>query len=267
MRNNERVINRMFIEERQRKIMDIINSTGSVRVVDLVKEFNTSDDTIRRDLKLLEEQGLLERTYGGAILPQQMGICPTFSERAKIKKENKNTIASHAVEFIKDNDTLFLTGSTTVAKIIPELTKYNGITVVTNSIAIASEIINTRLNVKLVMIGGVVEKSNGNAVSVDALLAIKQLKVDKVFISACSISETNGLSMTSIEEAQITKVILEAGRQVILLADSSKFGHRSFAYVGELESDYILITDSENKTEVENTFHELIKDGLNIIFC
>lgn len=256
----------MFIEERQRKIIDILNSKGSVRVLDLVKEFNTSDDTIRRDLKLLEKQGLLQKTYGGAILPQQTGSYPTFSERTKIKKENKNTIASYAIEFIKDNDTLFLTGSTTVANMLPELVKYKGITVVTNSISIANEILNTHLNVKLFLIGGVVEMSNGNSVSVDSLLAIKQLNVDKVFISACSISEANGLSMTSIEEAQITKAILEAGKQIIILADSSKFGHISFAYVGQLKSDYILITDSENKIEVENNFHELINDGLKIIF-
>lgn len=256
----------MFIEERQCKIMDILNSQGSVKVLDLVKEFNTSDDTIRRDLKLLEKQGLLQKTYGGAILPQQTGSYPTFSERTNIKKESKNTIASYAIEFIKDNDTLFLTGSTTVANMLPELTKYKGITVVTNSISIANEILNTRLNVKLVLIGGVIEMSNGNAVSVDSLLAIKQLKVDNVFISACSISEANGLSMTSIEEAQITKAILEAGKQIIILADSSKFGHTSFAYVGELKPEYILITDSDNKIEVKNRFHELINDGLKIIF-
>lgn len=257
----------MFAEERQRKIMEELNSSGSVRVLELAKLFNTSDDTIRRDLKLLEEQGLVEKTYGGAILPQQTGSCPRFSERTKIKKENKNSIAICATEFIKDNDILFLTGSTTVANMIPELTKYNGITIVTNSISIANEILNAHLNAKLFLIGGMVENSNGNAVSVDSILAIKQLRVDKVFISACSISEIHGLSMTSIEEAQITKVILEAGRQIIILADSSKFGHRSLAYVGELKPEHILITDSENKAEAENMFQELIKDGLKIIFC
>lgn len=256
----------MFIEERQRKIMNILNTNGSVKVIDLVKEFNTSDDTIRRDLKLLEQQGLLQKTYGGAILPQQTGSYPTFSDRTKIKKEIKNTIASYAIDFIKDNDTLFLTGSTTVANMLPELAKYKGITVITNSISIANEILITHLNVKLVLIGGVIEMSNGNAVSVDSLLAIKQLKVDKVFISACSISEANGLSMTSIEEAQITKAIMESGRQIIILADSSKFGHTSFAYVGELKPEYILITDSDDKIEVKNRFHELINNGLRIIF-
>lgn len=256
----------MFIEERQRKIMNILNTNGSVKVIDLVKEFNTSDDTIRRDLKLLEQQGLLQKTYGGAILPQQTGNYPTFSERAKIKKESKNTIANYAIAFIKDNDTLFLTGSTTVANMLPELANFKGITVITNSISIANEILMIHLNVKLVFIGGVIEMSNGNAVSVDSLLAIKQLKVDKVFISACSISESNGLSMTSIEEAQITKAIMESGRQIIILADSSKFGHTSFAYVGELKPEYILITDSDDKIEVENRFHELINDGLRIVF-
>lgn len=257
----------MFTEERQRKIMDLLNTSGSVRVSNLAKEFNTSDDTIRRDLKSLEEQGLVDRTFGGAILPQQTGICPSFSERTKIKKEKKDAIAVHAVEFIRDNDTLFLTGSTTVAKMLPELNKYNGLTVITNSISIASEILNIHSNIKLVLIGGLIEKSNGNAISIDSLLAIKQLMVDKVFISACSISETTGLSMTSIEEAQITRAILEAGKQIIILADSSKFGHRSLAYVGELKSDYILITDSENEMEIENKFQELVKNGLRIIFC
>lgn len=72
--------------------------------------------------------------------------------------------------------------------------------------------------------------------------------------------------MISIEEAQITKAIMESGMQIIILADSSKFGHTSFAYVGELKTEYILITDSDDKIEVENRFHELINGGLRIVF-
>jgi len=255
----------MFIEERHQKILQIIKEKSRVEVQELSVYFDISSDSIRRDLRLMEKKGWVKRTYGGAVLPQKTGELMAFSKRTNINEKNKKSIAKLAASFIKDNDSILLDGSTTVAKLVPLLSDYKNLTVVTNSIAIAHEIVNARNDIKLVVIGGIVQKNSANTISVQSLKAIEELNVDKVFVAPCKITANEGLFSSMIEEAFIKKAMLEAGREVYLLADSDKFEQKALAHIGPLKTDYTIITDSHFNKEAEFAFKDYMDKGLKII--
>jgi DeoR/GlpR family transcriptional regulator of sugar metabolism len=257
---------KMFIEERQQKIHQLLKEKGRVEVQELSAFFNVSDDSIRRDLRLMEQKGLLEKTYGGAVLPNKAGYYPPFSERRLTNKKDKAKIALLATSYIQDNDTIFLDGSSTVTELIPFLDKYKNITVFTNCVTIAYEIINSAINATLIMIGGTVHKSDANTLGIENLRAIEKLHVDKVFASPCAVSAEWGLSCTLLEEAQIKKAILEAGREVYLLIESNKFGKRSLVNYAPLKAEYTIITDSGIMPDKYDEFTDQIHQGLRIIY-
>ncbi|MCX7710437.1 MAG: DeoR/GlpR family DNA-binding transcription regulator [Clostridia bacterium] len=259
----------MFIEERHHKIMEILKRTERVEVTELCKLFDVSEDTIRRDLRILEEKNKVKRTYGGAILPEKVSVALPMLRRDDLQTYEKNEIAILAASFINDNDTILLDGSTTVSKIIPLLTIRKNLTVITNSVQIAHDIIvlesNFETSIKLYMIGGLVQKNIANTVSIESLMTIKNLSVDKVFLGVCAISPRYGLTTPSLEEAQIKKAMIESAREVYLLADSSKFGVRSLALIDELKPEYTIISDSDFSPDIKNEFKDWISKGLQII--
>lgn len=256
----------MFIEERHQEIYQIIKEKGRVEVQELSAIFNVSGDSIRRDLRIMEQKGLLERTYGGAVLQNKVSYSPPFSDRIKLNTRSKEDIALLASSFLQDNDTIFLDGSTTVAKLIPYLNNHKNITVITNSIIIAHEIASSSSQISLIMIGGTIQKNTANALGIDTVQAIEKLYVDKVFIAPCAASAQTGLSSSSIEEAPVKKAILEAGREIFVLIDSVKFGKRSLCNFSEIKLNYTIITDEDITDSIYQEFKQLIDNGLKIVY-
>ncbi len=255
----------MFIEERHRHILSLIREKGRIEVSEISKAFNISEDSARRDLRLMEEKGLVKRTYGGAILPFKVGEFSRFQGRDEINPEFKRAIAQKAASLVKDGDTILLDSSSTIAGITPWLEQINGLTIVTNSIIIASNVMNSLRHCKLFMIGGLVDPERANTTSIESLKTLQNIKVDKAFIGPCSISSEFDLWSTTFDEAEIKKAMINSGGEVIILADSSKFEGRSLARIGSLKRDYQLITDQEIKEKKRLKLKELIEDGLIIV--
>ncbi len=255
----------MFIEERHQNIMQLLNEKGRVEVQELSALFHISDDSIRRDLRLMEQKGLLKKTYGGAVLLDKTGYYPPYSERLVLNNADKEDIAFIASGFIQENDSIFLDGSTTVAKLVPYLSKFKNIKIFTNSVTIACDIINAENMVDLVLIGGIVHRKMANTLGVDTLRDIEKLNVDKVFAAPCAISPEWGLSCSSNEEAPLKKALLHAGRQVYLLAESDKFGKRALIQFAPLKAEYTVITDTRLSADVLKEFSEYINKGMQII--
>ncbi len=253
----------MFIEERHQHILELLQAKGRVEVSELSKTFQISEDSIRRDLRLMEEKGLLTRTYGGAILPEQVSLALSYRERQEINTEVKTAIAKLAVAAIKNNDTILLDGSSTVAEMVPFLNHISGLTVITNSIAIAHDVLHFTTNCQLIMIGGLVERESFNAISIDTLKTIQGLTVDKTFTGPCSISSEWGLSTTTFDEAAIKRAMIEAAKEVYVLVESNKFGHRSLANIGPLKPQYHFITDHVT-AGIDSLFQQLINQGIQI---
>lgn len=255
----------MFIEERHEKILLMLKDKKRVEVQELSELFEVSEDTIRRDLRIMEQKGKVHRTYGGAILPDKVNSYENFIVRENIQNDVKQSIASLAQSFIQERDTLLLDGSTTVAKIVPLLSGYKNLTVITNSITIAYDILHQCPNINLHIIGGIVRNDIGNSISIESLKDIEKLYVDKVFLSACSISLKGELTTPIIEDAHVKKAMLNAGREVYILADSSKFGQKSLMEFGKIKPEYTIISDSDLPDEINEDLQALISRGLKIL--
>lgn len=255
----------MFIEERHEKILQMLKEKKRVEVQELSELFEVSEDTIRRDLRIMEQKGKVHRTYGGAILPDKVNSYENFIVRENIQNDVKQSIASLAQSFIQERDTLLLDGSTTVAKIVPLLSGYKNLTVITNSITIAYDILHQCPNINLHIIGGIVRNDIGNSISIESLKDIEKLYVDKVFLSACSISLKGELTTPIIEDAHVKKAMLNAGREVYILADSSKFGQKSLMEFGKIKPEYTIISDSDLPDDINEDLQTLISRGLKIL--
>ncbi len=253
----------MFIEERHQQILEMINNHGRVEVSELCQLFEISPDSVRRDLRLMEEKGLVKRTYGGAILPEQVSQVEIFAERINFNLSEKQSIARTAVSFIEEGDTLMLDGATTTLQMIPLLINYKNLTVITNSVQIAFELNRVVAQHRLILLGGMVVKETGNAVGFETVNAIRELKVDKVFLSPCALSLEQGLTMAVYEEAAVKRVMLQAGKEIFILAGSEKFKkQQALCKFGILKPEYVLITDRQLELELKE---KLEHKGLQVI--
>lgn len=255
----------MFIEERHQQILSLIRQNGRVEVAEISKLFHISEDSARRDLRLMERQGLVKRTYGGAISPEKVAQVPPYQEQNWSGPGIKEALAKTAVSLVQDGDTILLDGSPTIARMVPWLAKVHGLTVVTNSIAIAYHTMCSLPGTRLFIIGGLVDPNRTNTTSIESLRTIQNIAVDKAFISPCSISTDLNLWSTSFDEAEVKKAMLQTGNEIIILADSSKFGQRSLAKIGPIQNGFRVITDHGIPPELQKTIETRTKNRLNII--
>jgi DeoR family fructose operon transcriptional repressor len=254
----------MFIEERHNRIHEIVRKKGRAEVTELSSLLQVSEDTVRRDLKILEEKGWIQRTHGGAILSEKVGHLLTYPERVGLRAENKDELAKKAVSFVEDGDTLFLCGATTVSRMLPMLGRFRNLTVVTNSVMIASGCVGLGNGMKIYMIGGPIDEVSASATGAETVDAIRRFTVDKVFMSICHASVRDGLTTPSVEEAPVLRAILDIGREVYLLYSGEKHGIRVLAHIGPVLPEYRLIIDAEFDETMRAEFDALVEKGLRI---
>ncbi len=257
----------MFNDERHNRILEIIESDGRVEVSKLSKLFDVSLDTVRRDLKKLEEEGVLKRTHGGAVRIKPIGDAYDYATRKRLYSSEKMAIAKRASEFIEDHDTLLIDGSTTISALVPYLENRIGLKVFTNNIQVASEIIKTHKHIKVFMIGGLLDMEHGSSFSYDAVSFINKLKVNKVFIGSCAISLERGLSSSEVEDAAIKRAMLKAGEQVYVLADHTKFTREALLKIADISNTFTIITDKKSEEEYNTEIDALIESGITVIMA
>lgn len=255
----------MFNQERQTAILELLEKHERVEVAELSERFGVSVDTVRRDLRQMEEEGHLKRTHGGAILPMRAGITAGYTTRKKLHIREKSEIARLAATYIEEEDTLLIDGSTTTAAMVPYFGQFKSLTIFTNSITIGADIISSHKHIKVYIIGGLLHTEHASTISTESEEFVRKLHVDKVFVGSCSISAERGLSASLIEDAAVKKAMLAAGRQVVILADSSKFGRESLIQIAPLDPSYIIITDEGFGEAQELRFSPLIQRGMRIV--
>lgn len=254
----------MFIEERHQAILDYLNETGRISNSEIQEKFGISYDSAKRDLRILEEKGLLKRTHGGAIPLRQVGggMCRDLSpdERVQNVKENYLSIAKKAVEQIEENDIVYLTNASIgylMAQNLPESLKC---TVVTNSIAIA-EFSRKNGNVTVILTGGEMEK-NGCFYDSFTLSTVKRLRFDKCFITSACISAGFGLSIQKSRSIELTNTVIENSKKVYGLYPTEKIGFDSVISICPANKLSTLITDWDASEEDLKQFDEL---GIEVV--
>jgi DeoR family transcriptional regulator of aga operon len=227
--------------ERLGAILERLSSDGSVDVVDIARSLDVSAATVRRDLRLLESQRLLERTHGGA-LPQ--GVLYELPLRYKSTRQpaQKRRIAQEAARRVHEGWAIGLTGGTTTTEVARALVDRPRLTVVTNALNIAAEIA-VRPNLKLVVTGGVARPESYELVGPLAEASLEGLNLDVVFLAVDGISPRAGLTTHHEIEAGTNRALMARAAQVVVVADSSKLGHVAFARICELPDVDELITD------------------------
>ncbi len=250
----------MLKEERQRKILNYLMDKKTVRTNDLSHQLGVSEVTIRKDLKELERKIGITKIYGGAVLKNDSDFPYSLRDTENIAE--KKLIARKAVELINQNDIIFLDAGTTTYQIGNMIGENKlKISVVTNSLMVANNLIQSDIDVKI--IGGDLRKETFSTIGRDAEEHLDKIHFNKLFLAASGISLEFGITNTNIFEAELKKKMIERAKKVILVADSSKIDILALNKVANLDAVDTLITDEK----IDKSFLEQIKNYVEVIIA
>jgi Transcriptional regulators of sugar metabolism len=245
----------MYSEERQHAIRQLIKERGKVQVTRLASKFKVSEVTVRRDLAELEEQGLLKRTFGGAVSLELVTKAQPYNVKKVQHLDEKKAIAARAAQFISDGMTLFLDAGTTTDYLVPFLLEKNSLNVVTVDLGIAIKLTEGD-SIEVYMVGGKLSNQSKSVNSVDTVLKISEFHFDVAFLG-CDAFNFMTFETDSETKAQIKRATIRSSSLRIILSDSSKFNRHSLLSFANLnEIDYI-VTDTKlasfpNSLSLEN---------------
>lgn len=250
----------MYAEERQRATAQLAAERGRVSVAELAERFRVTMETIRRDLGILEQAGLVRRVHGGAV-PAGGGE-PLLSTRDAANVEQKERIARAAVELVPASATVLLDAGSTTGRFASVLPGDRPLTIFTHAVPVAARIAD-RATVRLHLLPGRVRTLTHAAVGADTVTAIRRLHTDLAIMGVNAISESRGLTTPDPEEAAIkTAMIAAAGRRIVL-ADSSKLNLVSTVSFATLADIDVLVTDTgasaRDLTPLRNAGVEVIR--------
>lgn len=230
--------------KRQDEIMELLNRKGNVLVTELSELFRCSDETIRRDLKELEDKKLLTRTHGGAFISEKYDKTYPSEIRSALYSEEKLKICMKAMDLIENNDFIFLDSSTTcfkLAKLI--INSKKNITIVTNSLVVTDFCSKEKNNVDLIMIGGKLRSNNKSIAGLEGLLQIKSYHADKAFLSPPKFNLSKGIFDNDIFESKIREHMIESSDMSVMLLDHTKFVGSSNYKLSSIDNVDMVITD------------------------
>lgn len=229
--------------DRRARIAAMVRQRGSVRVQELAELFQVSSVTIRTDLVQLEKEGALVRDRGGAVSIAQPSALVAFEQRAILHQEVKERIGRAAASLVAPGDTILLDAGTTVVEMVRYLPIGAQLTVVTNALNVAIEL-RARGETRVVLLGGTVNYETFGTLGPMAEQALDDLNVQKLFLAAETVDLTSGITDSTMEIAQVKRAMVRAARQVVLLADSSKWGRAGFIKVAPLSAVQTVVVDA-----------------------
>jgi DeoR family transcriptional regulator of aga operon len=251
--------------ERRSLIAQKVLENGQVFVADLVREFQVTEPSIRRDLTLLEASGRLKRVYGGAIPLPGTTRTDSFSEKMELHIKAKERIGKVAAGLIKPKDILLLDSGTTTLQVIRHvpsaLRSSNLISLVTNSQPIAREVL-TWPSPNLTILGGLYLPDYQATVGPQTLSQLQELMADKVFLGTDGLTLGSGATTANIFMAEVDRMMVERSRQVILVTDSSKIGRVGFIPVQPVSAFHMLITDTNAPPDIVQSIRDM---GVEVI--
>ena len=239
----------MYAPERHRAILEQVTLGGRASVVELAEHLDVTPETIRRDLSILERQGMVRRVHGGAIPVKRLDFEPTVDRRAHVLQEEKSRIAQAALDEVPQAGAIIVDAGTSTGQLISLIGDDRELTVVTNSVQHAL-VLAGRPNINLLLIGGRVRGRTLACVDSWAIAALKGLCADVAIVGTDGVSIERGLTTPDRTEAEIKSAMLASARRKVVLADHTKFGTDHFASFGSLEDIDVIITDKALDDEV-----------------
>lgn len=231
----------MFKEERKAGILQILEAERRAEVPDLSQRFKVSADTIRRDLRELESDGLIRKTHGGAL--QRIASPPPYTVRLVQASKLKEAIGRRAAELVEEGDSIVIDSGTTTLCLARALS-VNRLRVLTNSLEIG-HVIAEQKQYELILLGGRYDRVHQELVGAATVEQLSRYRVDKVFMGMTAIDRANGITDDSEEDAAFKRNLTRVSQQVIGLADHTKIGRVSFSLVAPASEIDIFITDDQ----------------------
>jgi len=244
----------MLAVTRKAKIKEIVLENKSVTVANLATTFNVTEETIRRDLKALEDEGILIRTYGGAYIQEGVQNDINVNIREQLYIENKELIATKCVPHIMHGDSIFLDASTTSLHIAKKILDLR-VTVITNSLKVAY-VLSESPNVRFIMIGGMFAPNSMSFVGKNAIDNIMNYYVDKAFISCRSVSMEFGVTDSNEQQAEVRATALKRSNKAFLIVDNTKFNKTSFVNICTFDDIDFVVTDQP----LEAKWHDYLSE-------
>jgi DeoR/GlpR family transcriptional regulator of sugar metabolism len=248
-------------QTRRNEIVELLEKQGAVSNAELMESFGISIETVRRDLAYLEKHGFLERVYGGAVKRKFMREEPNYVNRESKNAKEKTVIAKRTGELIEDGESVFFDIGTTVLEVAKNLNGKRKFNAFTNALRTAIALSENGVDVTLT--GG---NLRGGEYAVSGSIAegtMRLFNVDKAIIGVAGIDE-NGVTDFIVQEASLRRQVIENAREVVVVADFSKFGVRSSCNVCEIEQIDVLITDEKAPRELVKKFE---KKGVKVIIA
>jgi DeoR family fructose operon transcriptional repressor len=210
--------------------------------------FKVAEETIRRDLSALEEQNLLVRTHGGAVISGNAKPEISYEMRKRINMPGKDRIGKEAAKLVSDGDTIMLDASTSAFFLARHIKNKNGVTVITNAENVINELSEAD-NIEVISTGGVLRRKSMSYVGRIAEESLRNYRANKLFFSCMGFSLQNGLTDSNGQESDMKKIMIECSQTICLLCDHTKLDRVGYASTAKPEGIDILITDQQLPNE------------------
>lgn len=252
----------MLPEERYEVIIKMLQNDKAVKVTELMRIFEVSIETVRRDLEYLEKEGHLKRVYGGAVLEKVSNEEENITRREVKNIEQKKYIASIAAGFVREGQSIIIDMGTTTLEFAKEVKKrIKKLTVITNSVLISSELSDMK-DYTIILSGGILRQDEQSLSGYMTERLFEELNVDMAFLSIGGISAEAGLTDYDIDEVQVKRKMIKAAQQSVVLSDSSKFSVKTLLTVCGFNKINMIITDNNIKDYI---LKEYLDKGIQVI--
>lgn len=251
----------MLPRQRQTYILGRIREDGGVRVGDLARELGVSDMTVRRDLELLEKQGLLEKVHGGATAVTGSAVFePGFAAKSVLQEAEKEAIAEAAIRLVNPGMAIGISAGTTTHELARRIVDVPGLTVVTNSFSVADTLHRAASSDCTVILTGGIRTPSDALVGPFAVAAIRTIHVDLLFMGVHGMDPHSGFTTPNILEGETNRALVEAARRLVVVADHTKWGVVGISSMARLDEADTVITDDGVSEEARGILRGAIRE-------
>jgi len=247
--------------ERRDKILEILIENDQVRVSSLCRLFNVSRETIRHDLIRLQEEGLIIKEHGSAALNRESILDIDFAKRARDHAVQKRRIGLEAAKLIKDGETIIIDSGSTTPHIARNIRNIKSLTVITPSLKVTSEL-GGKEGITVIMPGGIFNPTGYSLYGPQTEEFFPKINANKLFLAIHGVDIERGLTEINIQIAHLKQVMINSAKEIILVADSSKFGRIEYAGVAPIDKVNAIITDRDLDKGIAEEIQSL---GINLI--
>ncbi|WP_022878361.1 DeoR/GlpR family DNA-binding transcription regulator [Microbacterium sp. B19] len=245
-------------EQRQRELMRLLRGSGALSIRHLASLLGVSHMTVRRDIAVLEEEGLVDAVQGGVRLRERVGVEPPRERgsRAVLELPRKEAVARRAADLVSDGMTLFIDAGTTCQAIVPHLTSRRGLTVVTNDFFTVSSLF-AHPSIEVIHTGGVVDAASGSSSGALAAATVAAMTLDLALLSTGTWDVAHGLTTPELDKVVLKRAVMDASGSCALVADSTKYGTAERFRVVPLDALDVIVSDRGLPDGVADAIAEL----------